>query len=225
MGNDDYYRPDDEQEEAQSRIDRIRGGGSQAPEPAPEPRGRARVDDDYDQRERQRSRPQRERRRNDESPPEPQLTRSQGQQAVLLIGGVVLLGLLAVVVIVLLAGGLGGDGGGGGINLPFGATDTPTSAPSPTPTEVPTATPTETPTPTPPDLALPPLTCLFQSGVGCFDYCNDAANAAECTAASEFLQAQSVDSAVFFDCLSPGPGANQGNPQKCLADGWFAANP
>ena len=222
MGNDSYYRPDDEQEEAQSRIDRIRGGGTQAPEPAPEPRGR--VDDNYE-REEPRRRPQRERRRNDETPPEPQLTRSQGQQAVLLIGGVVLLGLLAVVVIVLLAGGLGGSGGGGGINLPFGATDTPTPTPTFTPSPTPTEAPTPTPTPPPPDLALPPLTCLFQSGVGCFDYCNDAANAAECTAASEFLQAQSVDPTVFFDCLSPGPGANQGNPQQCLADGWYAANP
>lgn len=220
MGNDDYYRPDDEQEAAQDRIDRIRSGGTRAPEP--EPRGRGRVSDDYEPpREEPRARPERRRRSEDLDMPEPQLSPTQGQKAVLLIGGVVLLGILAVIVIILLSGGFGDLG----LDLPLGATDTPTPTNTPTATPEPTATITPSPTPPPPDLAIPPLTCIFQSGTGCFDYCNDTANQAECTGAANFLQAQGVDSDVFFECLSPGPGANQGNPQECLREGWYAANP
>jgi hypothetical protein len=87
--------------------------------------------------------------------------------------------------------------------------------------------PTETPTPTriAPVLNLPPLTCIFQSGMGCYDYCNDSANNAECQAAWDFVEAQEADPDVFFQCLGTQPGPNTGDAEECLKEAWRADNP
>jgi hypothetical protein len=141
--------------------------------------------------------------------------------ALTMIGGLVAVGILIVVVLVLVAGMVSG----GGIGIPLFATRTPTPTATPLATDTPTPTLTLTPTRTAPNLALPPLTCIFQSGTGCFDYCQEPANLNECNSARDFVRAQGADPEAWFRCLSPGPGPNQGNPQDCLRQAWYAANP
>lgn len=149
-------------------------------------------------------------------------TTNRGRQAVIVIGGLVAIGIL-IVLIIFLASSLFGEGGG----LPFLATATPT----PTATSVPTATPTPTSTPTPTreapsDLALPPLSCIFSSEAGgCFDYCQNPDNQAECASARDFIEAQNADADYWFECVAPGPGPNEGNPNECLKEAWREANP
>jgi hypothetical protein len=221
----DYYEPDDEMDAAADRIARIRGGGSAGPPPA----GRGEfeeVDSDALSRARSRARTARQVLGEEELEPRGRAGRApagggtRSRQAIIIIGGVVGLGVILVVVIFLVSR-LGG--GGGGFNL-F-ATDTPTPTFTPTPTETPLPTETPTPTKVAPALNLPPLTCIFQSGAGCFDYCNDPANANECQGARDFVQAQSADPDVFFQCLGTQSGPNSGEAQECLKEAWRAANP
>jgi hypothetical protein len=140
-------------------------------------------------------------------------------QALTLIGGIVGVGVLIVVIIVLAAGALGGNG----IRLPGMATATPTATATPIATE--TSIPSATPTKQAPNLALPPLTCIYQSGGGCFDYCQQAGNASECNSARSFIEAQGADFDAWMRCVSPGSGPNTGNPQDCLRQAWYSNNP
>ncbi len=229
MRDDDFYGSEEERREAEERLRRIRGEGRGSEVPSPRPSSQA-FDDplggEPEAAERVRARA-RAARAGLESEPEPRarpepgraaLGRSRSQQGILIIGGLVLLGIV-IVVVLLLVSMLGGG------TLPFGATATPT--PTPTPTETPTPVATETPTPTrpAPNLALPPLTCIFQSGVGCFEYCQSPDNAAECNSAKAFVQAQNADPDLWLNCIAPGPGPNVGNPQACLEEAWRALNP
>jgi hypothetical protein len=88
-----------------------------------------------------------------------------------------------------------------------------------------TVEPSATPTRVAPSLNLPPLTCIFQSGPGCFDYCADPANQSECQAAYDFVEAQGADSALWISCIAPASGPNVGNPQDCLEQAWRSRNP
>jgi hypothetical protein len=224
MSNYEFNGGEDEREAAEDRIRRIREGGSAAPEPA------SSYDDGLGEsdaviRARARAQAAREALTADErsvtgSREGQKKSGGRGRQAVVVIGGIVAIGVL-IVLIVLMIRGLTGGGG-----LTFGATKTPT--PTATPDSTATPLPTETPTPTkkaPSTLALPPLTCIFQSGQGCFDYCADAANTTECNSASDFVRAQGADPEFWLDCIAPGPGANVGNPQVCLEDAWRELNP
>lgn len=208
------YGGGQEPDDAQDRIDRIRrGGASQPPQPEPMPEPEpTRVP----------SRATGSSRRMSTDQPR-SASRSRGGQAVLFIGAIVGIGVLVVLGLVLFNMFAGG-GGGQGLSLPFSATDTPTPTATFTPTPTPTETPTPTATPEPPDLTLPPLACIFQSGEGCFDYCAKAENEGECTSARDFITAQDADPDVWFECLSPGSGENVGNPQQCLEQAWFANN-
>jgi hypothetical protein len=143
---------------------------------------------------------------------------ARGTQALIVIGGIVALGVVVVLILFIAAPLLTG-GGGAGVQLPW----VPTSTPTPTPTPLPTPTPT--PTKVAPALALPPLTCIFQSGTGCFDYCANAANTAECNSAKDFVRAQGADPDVWLKCIAAVSGPNTGDPQKCLEDAWRASNP
>lgn len=144
-------------------------------------------------------------------------------QGMIVIGGVVVIGLLIVAIIIMLGNLLGGSGS------PLGATATP--EPSPTLLVTETPPPTEGPAASGSsagdefELALPPLTCIFQSGVGCYDYCQDPANEAECDSARQFVRAQNADPDVWLNCVAPEPGPNVGNPQECLEEAWRANNP
>jgi hypothetical protein len=152
---------------------------------------------------------------------------ARGSQAFIVIGGIVAVGLVIVAGIaaisVLNRGGFGGGTGGGLPGLFQPATETPVPTETATSTPEPTLTPTATKEA--PALSLPPLTCIFQSGQGCFDYCADDGNRSECNAARDFVEAQGVDPDFFFNCLSPGSGPNEGNPQTCLDDAWRERNP
>lgn len=233
------FNSDDERDAAEDRIRRIRGQGQgQEPEPAPPPR-----DPYYDEpldddppaisRARERARAAREalaRQGGLDEPPAPpsRVTgtvpvppaapvpreAARSRQAFLIIGGLVVLGVLIVVFLAILSSFMPG----GGI---FGP-PVPTVTPSPTPTETPTPTPEPTPTVPAPNLSLPPLTCIFQSGVGCFDYCQNPDNQSECESARSFIRAQGANPDVFFQCIAPGPGPNQGNAQDCLEEAWRA---
>jgi len=231
MGNDQYYEPGDEQESAEDRIRRIREGGGTQPQPEPvyeeEPvvsAGRASRADELRQ-EISGGRGSRAAAASSRATTSSRASSSGGnrsRQALLVIGGVVAIGVIVVLVIVLISA-LGG--GGGGISLPFGATDTPTPTATSTSTPMPTETPTATPTKEAPPLALPPLTCIFQSGVGCYDYCQAPENAGECNSARDFVTAQGADAEAWLQCIASGPGPNVGNPQKCLEEAWRIANP
>ncbi|GAB4470350.1 MAG: hypothetical protein Kow00124_06470 [Anaerolineae bacterium] len=221
MMSDRRFGDPNEPEEARERIERIKRGGQQQPQPTPEP-------DYYPEPGPSQPTPpgmSRVGRVPAAEPPgpapapEPKPAPGRGTQAIMFIAGVVGIGIIVVLALVLLSGVLTG----GGPALPFGATDTPTPTATFTPTPTPTETPTPTPTPPPPRLSLPPLTCIFQSGTGCFDYCQAAENAQECQAAKDFVAAQGADPDAWFTCLSPGPGANVGNPQECLVQAWYAA--
>jgi hypothetical protein len=227
--SNNYLRPEDEQEEAKNRIDQIRQGGGQSSS-----RGSS---DSYDDsvdlgesevlsRTRGRAASARARLGSDTSrmgAPRTAETASSPRysQALLWIGGFVLAGIVLVLLLVLVAPILRGQP----INIPGFATSTPTSTATPPATDTPTPTLTLTPTRVAPQLALPPLTCIFQSGAGCFDYCQIADNLSECNSAKSFVRAQGADPDVWFQCLSPGTGPNQGNPQDCLRQAWYAANP
>ena len=232
MDRDPFDREDDELEAADDRIRRIREGGEGSPPPpAPTPAGDDYTfDDEPDMvsRARERARSTRSVLGGDVAP-EPEPARAgrgvpadtapvapgdRARQAFLIVGGVVVLGLL-VLVVVLLIGSLGSGGGPGPFSGP-----TPTMTPTPTPTLTPT--PVATATPQAPNLSLPPLTCVFQSGAACLDYCQMPENAGECDSARSFIAAQDADPAVFFQCVAPGPGPNQGNPQDCLEEAWRA---
>ncbi|MGF1504349.1 MAG: hypothetical protein ACFB51_04320, partial [Anaerolineae bacterium] len=220
---------DEDRKEAEDRIARIRGGGQGAPAG-----GRDDVSDDYDDyddstsdalsRARSRADPlrgpsrggSRAERSQPAAPPPGRTAARRGPNAIVVVGGVVGLGLIIVLAILLV-----GQLAGGSSILPLGPTETPTPTATPTPVP-PTETPTATPTPDIPPLYAPPLTCIFQSGIGCFDYCNDAENAGECEAAADFLEAQGVDAEQFFICLGTEPGANIGTTLVCLDEGWLA---
>jgi hypothetical protein len=148
----------------------------------------------------------------------------RGQQGILVIGGVVVIGILIVVIIIMLSTLLGGGGS------PLAATATP--EPSATvPATATTAAPTDSSLPTGsstgggPELALPPLACLYQEGVGCFDYCQDAAHEVDCDSARQFVRAQNADPDVWLNCVASEPGPNTGDPQQCLEEAWQANNP
>jgi hypothetical protein len=227
MYDDEYLSGDEEADAARDRIDRIRRGGA-APSPSEQPvydDALGDVESDALSRARSRARVAREVLGTEE--PEPvgrgRTPATRGRQGLLMILGIVAIGVLVVVVIVLASQFLKGEGGG--FTLPFMATDTPTPTATSTPTETPLPTETATPTKEAPKLALPPLTCIFQSGTGCYDYCQDEGNASECDSAKDFVRAQGADPDAWFECLSPGPGPNEGNPQQCLEDAWRAANP
>jgi hypothetical protein len=146
---------------------------------------------------------------------------SRTLQAFAVIGGMILVGIVIVALIALLAS----ISGGGGISIPFLNTATPTATPTPVFTPTPLATETPTPTRPAPNLALPPLTCIFQSGQGCYDYCQNPANSAECQSAKDFVRAQGADPDFWLSCIAPATGPNVGNPQKCLEDAWRKLNP
>lgn len=138
------------------------------------------------------------------------------RQAMMIVGGLVVLGVLIVIIMLVFSSFTGGGG------IPLINPPTATLTPTLTPTVTLTPTPAPTATVAAPNLALPPLTCVFQSGTGCFDYCQDAANADECASARSFISAQQADPDVFFSCLAPSSGPNQGNPQDCLEEAWRA---
>lgn len=193
-----------EPDEAQSRIDRIRGGSSQ---PAPQQPA-------YDEPE---PTPRSSRAGQVASQPSGGAARGgmgRGTQALLVIGGVVVIGILIVLALILISGP------GSSISIFATETPTPTLTFTPTATSTPTATPT--PTPEPPELALPPFTCIFQSGTGCSDYCSDAENADECDQARSFIENQGADFDVWIQCVAPSSGPNTGNPQDCLIEAWYA---
>lgn len=219
----------EERDAADERLRQILEGGGQAPTPAPES-GRSTVplEDDLgesDAASRLRSRADAVREQISAEPrAQPRAASTgvpagRGRQGLLIIGGVVLIGIVVVLLIVLIAALSGGTPA-----FSFGATRTPTPTPTETPTPTPIATETPVPTVPAPNLALPPLTCIFQSGVGCYDYCQNAENAAECQSARDFVQAQNADPDQWLNCIAPGPGANVGNPQACLEEAWRALN-
>ncbi len=228
MRDDDIYESEEERRAAEERIRRIRGEGEPPPS-SPLPSSRA-FDDSLDaeseaaERVRARARAARAALEPEPSPRARPASRrvsaggGRSQQGLLIIGGLVLIGIV-IVVVLLLVSMLGGG------TLPFGATATPTSTPTPTETPTPIATETPTPTRPAPNLALPPLTCIFQSGVGCFEYCQSPDNAAECNSAKAFVRAQNADPDLWLSCIAPGPGPNVGNPQACLEDAWRSLNP
>ncbi len=229
MDNNPTNGPD-ERDAAEDRLRRIREGGGAEPTPQP---GRSVVPADEglgepEELDRLRSRADAVRERI-AAEPEPRARprgastgapAGRGRQGLLIIGGVVLIGIIVVLLIVLISA----LSGGGGMALPFGATRTPTPTPTPTATPTPIATETPTPTVPAPNLALPPLTCIFQSGVGCYDYCQNAENAAECQSAKDFVRAQDADPDLWLNCIASGPGANSGNPQACLEEAWRSLN-
>lgn len=207
------YRNPNESEDAQSRIDRIRGGGSQPAQPEQPayqepPASPARAS---------RAQPSGAKASAGRSAAAP----SRGSQAILFIAAIVIVGIVVVGALILFSGALGG---GGGLSIFATETPTPTSTFTPTPTPTETATPTATATPEAPRLTLPPLTCIFQSGVGCADYCANAANTAECNSARSFIENQGASFDSWLSCLAPGSGANVGNPQDCLVQAWYARN-
>ncbi len=222
MRDDQFNNSDWEKEEAQRRIDRIRSGGAPQPSRAD---GLDDVDSGVVSPRSSRSRAARAALgMEDEQASRSRATTTRagasgrGRQAMIMIGGLVAIGALVVVILYLVAQLAGGSG----IKLPGFATDTPT----PTVTPLPTETPTPTPTPEPPDLQVPGLlTCYYQSGISCYDYCRDPDNAAECSGAKDFVRAQGADPDVWLNCIAPGPGPNVGDPMECLIDAWYAANP
>jgi hypothetical protein len=229
MSDNQYDDSDQEASEARDRINRILRGGASGDADLPasmdseDPLG----DSEALARARAKLRPSRANLPAEQEPVlrsrvSTGLAPTRSRQALMVIGGVVAAGVLLVIVLLLAAPLLRGEG----INLPFIATATPTSTTTPTPTA--TATETLTPTPTkaaPSTLSLPNLTCIYQSGTGCFDYCADTANAGECQSAREFISAQGANPEVWFQCVSPGTGPNVGNPLECLRDAWRATNP
>ncbi len=223
MGDDQFYSGDEEREAAEDRIARIRAGSSAAP-PARSTGASDELESEAVSRVQARGRLMRA-TLEDVSVERAPMGRARGRgrtgQAVVIIGGVVGIGIVLLIIIALVSA----LAGGGGISLPFIATKTPT--PLPTATATPTPLPTETPTPTKvaPRLNLPNLTCIFQSGQGCADYCQDSANANECGAARRFVEAQGADFDFWLSCVAPGPGPNVGNPQTCLEDAWRKKNP
>jgi hypothetical protein len=232
---------EEERRAAEERIRRIREGGQPAagrPSDAVEPglddssdalsEARARVQaareslEVAEQRKRGRS------RGSQRSAAQPVAAGGRSLQGMLVIGGVVVIGLIVVVVIIMLGSLLGG----GGSPLAATATPEPSATVPATDTPVPTgAAPTDSSLPTGsspgggPELALPPLACLFQDGVGCFDYCQDPAHEADCNSARQFVSAQNADPDVWLNCVAPGPGPNVGDPQSCLEEAWRANNP
>lgn len=224
------FESDDERDAAEERIRRIRGDQGQQPaRPEPEPRYDA-VDEEPEAISRARGRAQaaREALRDSAAGLDEPVVRQReprgrvaapaagqrSRQAFLIIGGLVVLGVLIVIFLIIFSS----FSPGGGLLAPAA----PTVTPSPTPTETPTPTPEPTPTQAAPNLALPPLTCIFQSGVGCFDFCQEPDNQDECQSASSFIGAQDANPDVFFECIAPGPGPNQGNAQDCLEEAWRA---
>jgi hypothetical protein len=220
MTNGNYH--DDEASEAQDRIERIRHGSK------PQGGEEGGLDDSLasEQIAQSRSRAQRVRETLGES--SGTVSRREGAQsgtgmspAMLFIVG--LLGIVALLIVILLVA----SAGGGGLSLPSffeppaTETPTPTITPSPTATEEPSPTPTQE---VPRNLGLPPLECLY-TGPGCYDFCQNSDNQADCEGAREFLSRQRVDPDTWFNCVAPGPGENVGNPQECLEDAWRAANP
>lgn len=232
----------DDRDRAKSHIDRIRGGGGDAPPPE-EPSSPIAPLDDYDSGgddvdsaalDRVLERSERMRRSlgmdpsTSESHAAPQRRKqragSSPMQAVLMVGGLIVVGIVAVIVV---AVGIRFVNEGG--TLPFGRTTaTPTETPLPTATPSPTETPTPTLTPTPnvPDLDLPVLTCIFQTSPSCAVYCADEAHASECETARSLVEQQGADPDFWLDCVSPlGSDRNIGDPQQCLVEAWLAANP
>lgn len=226
-----YLNPDEEQDEAQRRIDDIRRGGGAAPIP-PKRVDIEPLDDDYeiDAVQRARSRAQQTRARlglADDGAPEDSKRRmapSRGgiprptQQALIWIGGLVGVGLLIVVLIIITAQMLGR---GGNVTVPGLATE---ETPAVTDTPAVTST-TAAPTRVVPQLFLPSLNCIFQAGGGCSDYCSQPANVSTCAGAKSFVEQQGVSWEFWLNCVSPGPGPNTGDPQQCMRDGWLANNP
>jgi len=233
MHDNPYNDAETERREAEERIRRIREGGQPAPAgggPAAggyEEEGLGEAESEALKRARDRARSLRTELEGEKTPsparaPVPHRGgMGRTSQAFIVIGGVVAVGVVIVVIIALLAS----VSGGGGIALPFFSTATPTATATPTETPTPPATETPTPTKVAPNLALPPLTCIFQSGIGCYDYCQNPANAAECQSAKAFVQAQNADPDFWLNCIAPGPGPNVGNPQRCLEDAWRKLNP
>ncbi len=225
MGDNPYNDAETERREAEERIRRIREGAQRPPAGSEAEMG---TESEALRRAQERARRLRE---GLEEPVPPVPSRavpsprrggvSRTSQAFVVIGGIVAVGVVIVIIIALFAS----LSGGRGISLPFLNTATPTATATPTETPTPPATDTPTPTKAAPNLALPPLTCIFQSGIGCYDYCQNPANAAECQSAKAFVQAQNADPDFWLNCIAPGPGPNVGNPQRCLEDAWRKLNP
>ncbi|MBN1429475.1 MAG: hypothetical protein JXB07_13965 [Anaerolineae bacterium] len=228
MSDNQYNDSGREADEARERINRIlRGGGSGAEQQSVED-----MDDPLGGSEalsRARSRVRSSRANlGVEEPSEDPFAHSRARtsggvnKAIIVIGGVVVAGVLLVLALLVVVPLL--TGGGGTIALPFLATATSTPTITPTATATATVTPTATKT-APSTLQLPNLTCIYQSGTGCFDYCNDPANSDECQGAKNFVSAQAADPDVWLQCISPGSGANVGEPLECLRDAWRVKNP
>lgn len=205
--SDNFTRPEDEQEEAKSRLDRIRGGGASPPPPPPAaPRGRV-TPGAYDEEPAP--------RRRAGTVPSP----ARSANWMLIIGGLALAGLVIAGLILLLSGVLGGGGA-----LPFMATDTPTPTLTPTATATATETPTPTATATVPPIDIPGLSCLFDANVTCYDFCQNTVNTPRCQDARARIAAQGVDADVWWNCVAPGPGV-EGDPIACAEEAWRAAHP
>ncbi len=225
----DNFSSDEERRLAEERIEQIRRGGGQVP-----PAGRASAGydesaEDVESEALARARARARATLGYDEPAKapaararaPEARAGRGNQAIIVIGGVVLLGVLIVVVLFLVSNMSGGTLGG--LFNPATPTATPTVTFTPSPTETPT--PTATATRVAPRLDLPNLTCIYQSGVGCYDYCQNPDNAAECQAARAQIQQQGANPDVWFQCMAPGPGPNVGRPLECLEQAWRAANP
>ena len=228
--SDQYLNPDDEQDEAQRRIDNIIHGGGTAPL-TPSRVDVEPIEDDYetDAVQRARGRAQETRARlglatdgESRASTGRRMTRSEGgiarptQQALLWIGGLVGVGILIVIIIVVTAQALGRSNN---VDLPGAATD-------PAITQTPAVTNTSAaPTRAVPQLFLPSLNCIFQAGGGCSDFCAQPANVSTCEGAKTFVEQQGVKWDFWLKCVSPAPGPNTGDPQQCMRDGWLANNP
>jgi hypothetical protein len=222
---DDLFHEEgeDEREAAEDRIRRIRDGGAArdavgGAEPAAD-LGEPEVVNEV------RSRAQATRRAlgldeaEGETPQSRQANQASGGtgragQGIIVIGGLVVIGVIIVLMILAISALTGR----GSVLAPATETPVPTATVPPTETLLPA-------TQAAPNLALPPLTCIFQSNTGCYDYCQAAENADECQSARDFIEAQNADPDAWFECLAPGPGPNVGNPQACLEEAWRARNP
>ena len=226
----DDERDADEREEAERRIDRIRGRDEESAAGPPGPGGGEGVYPSRARLEEEGTTPSRARftggepgaYRADEPVSYEGAARAGSaggpwRNVIIIVGGLVVLGLLIALLLAFLTGRLFA-GSNAPIPLISGPTDTPVPTQTPTPTPTPTLTPTPTPTPTPtaPFLALPPLTCAYQAGVDCITYCQDPANASACEQARQLVVAEGADFDYWLACVSEGGTA----PQVCMEQAW-----
>jgi hypothetical protein len=220
MSDNQYSNSEDEAAAAQDRINRIIGGGAQQQS---DNSGYSEQLGESDALNRARSAGRDIGSNRDQSYDNRRPRRSGGaSQAIVVIGGLVVFGILVVGVLFLATPLLRGDSAG--FSIPFLATATPTYTPTPLATATPTITPTATKSP-PQNLEIPSLTCIFQSGIGCSDYCKNPANAQECDGAKAKLERENIKFDLWLQCVAPGPGPNTGDANTCLGTAWLASNP